>query len=137
VEVLQFLERTPHAPSREAFVADAERAGISRGIGQWLAMNLERRGDGLALKLDLVAIRALLDDYFRLDLWPVLESLPGRVRFDVVLGGRSRVFDDAERARLAAIAARAPERLRVHELPAAGHWVHVDDPEGVARVLLE
>jgi len=137
LQVLGFLERVGPVPSRNAFVAQAVAAGLPQGIAQWLAMNLQPRGDSLAVKLDLGAIRTLLDDYFRLDLWEVLEHPPGRVRFEVVLGGRSNVFDAAERARLQAIAARLPERVRVHELPNAGHWVHVDDPEGVARVLLE
>jgi esterase len=137
VQVFEFLERIGPVASRNAFVAAAVEVGLSRGIAQWLAMNLEPRGDSLAVKLDLGAIRQLLDDYFRLDLWEVLEHPPGRVRFDIVLGGKSEVFDAMERARLEDIAARRPERVRIHELPNAGHWVHVDDPDGVAQVLLD
>ncbi|MBS2028600.1 MAG: alpha/beta hydrolase [Deltaproteobacteria bacterium] len=137
LDVLAFLERVGPVPHRDAFVARGVDAGISAGIGQWLAMNLERRGDAMVLKLDLDAVRALLNDYFRIDLWEVLERPPGRVVFDVVLGGRSTVFDASERAKLQALAAAQPNRIRITELPNAGHWVHVDDPEGVARVLLQ
>jgi pimeloyl-ACP methyl ester carboxylesterase len=136
LQVLDFMARVKPVAARADFVAQAVAAGIAPGIAQWLAMNLERRGDALAVKLDLPAVRALLDDYFRLDLWEVLERPPGRVRFDVVLGGRSGVFDAADRARLEALAAREPARVKLEVLPDAGHWVHVDDPEGVARVLL-
>lgn len=136
LEVLAFLERVGQVATRAEFVQRARAAGMSQGIAQWLAMNLERRGESFEVKLELHAIRELLEDYFRLDLWEVLERPPGRVRFEVVLGGRSKVFDASERARLQAIAARLPERLVIHELPNAGHWVHVDDPEGVARLLL-
>lgn len=135
-QVLQFLERVGPTASRNAFVAAAEAAGLSRGIAMWLAMNLEKRGDDFVVKLDLHVIHALLEDYFRLDLWEVLEHPPGRVRFDVVLGGKSRVFSDEERARVLALAAREPSRLRVEVLPEAGHWLHVEDPDGVTRVLL-
>ena len=136
LQVLAFLERVREVDSRTAFVEQAMAAGLNEGHAQWLAMNLERHGDRLRVKLDLAGIHALLEDYFRVDLWEVLERPPGRVRFEVVLGGKSRVFDEAGRARLAAIAARLPGRLAVHELPDAGHWVHVDDPEGTARILL-
>jgi esterase len=137
LKVLAFLERVGPMPSRNAFVDAGVGAGLERGIAQWLAMNLVQRGDRFEVKLDLAAIHALLDDYFRRDLWEVFERPPGRVRFDVVLGGRSNVFDAAERARLNAIAERLPDRLRVFELSEAGHWVHVDDPEGTTRILLE
>lgn len=136
LQVLAFLERVGPVPTRNDFVTRAVQAGLSQGIGQWLAMNLERRGDQFEVKLDLHAVRELLEDYFRLDLWEVLEHPPGRVKLEVVLGGRSRVFDEAERARLQAIAARLPDRLAIHVLPEAGHWLHVDDPEGTARILL-
>ena len=137
LEVLAFLERVGAQPNRDAFITRAQEAGISLGIAQWLAMNLERRGESMVLKLDLEAIRSLLNDYFRIDLWKTLERPPGRVHFDIVLGGRSTVFDASERARLNAIVTAHPDRVRVTELPHAGHWVHVDDPEGVAKVLLE
>ena len=83
---------------------------------------------------------------------------------NVVVGGRSDRWSQAERRRLAeaergsaANAAPAggeeedeggaanggslPARLRrgslkVHVLPEAGHWVHVDDPEGLLRLLV-
>ena len=135
-QVLQFLERVGPMASRNAFVEAAEAAGLSRGIAMWLAMNLEQRGDTFVVKLDLNAIHALLEDYFRLDLWEVLERPPGRVRFDVVLGGKSRVFSDEERAHVLELARARPERISVEVLEEAGHWVHVEDPAGVTRILL-
>lgn len=136
LSVVQFLERVGPSPSRNAFIQKAHEAGLSRRIAPWLAMNLEQRGEVFVVKLDLHAIQALLEDYFRLDLWEVLERPPGRVRFDVVLGGKSRVFSDEERAQVLALAEARPERISVEVLPEAGHWVHVDDPAGVTRILL-
>lgn len=135
VRVLQLLQRVGPTPTRKAFVEQVVAAGQTLGLAQWLAMNLEQRGDAFVCKLDLAAVGELLEDYFRRDLWELLEQPPGRVRFDVVLGGRSSVFDAADRLRLEQAARARPERIRVHTLEQAGHWLHVDDPEGVAAVL--
>jgi esterase len=136
VEVISTLRRVGASfPTRQEFLAAVTARGVARGIADWLAQNLERRGEGVRFRLDLDAIEALLDDYFALDLWEILESPPGRVAFDVVVGGKSNVFDAEDRARLARAAETSPDRLRVHVLPEAGHWVHVDDPDGLFAVV--
>jgi len=107
--------------------------GHSRAIADWLAMNLERTPAGLELRIDLLGIRALLDSYFTSDLWPVLEASGAQV--DVVIGGRSRVWDEAHLARIRQLASEKPGRVRAHVLAEAGHWVHADDPSGVRAAL--
>ncbi len=134
--VLALLAQLPaRFERREDFIAQVHVAGHSRAIADWLAMNLERKPDGFALRLDLTGIRALLDSYFALDLWPVLERSSARV--DVVIGGRSRLWDAPRLQRLEVLARDQAGKLRVHILADAGHWVHVDDPQGLRRALLE
>jgi pimeloyl-ACP methyl ester carboxylesterase len=120
--------------SREDFFTLMRDAGYTRGLVEWLAMNVRSKTrdlrDGVELRLDLDAIGALLDDYFATDLWSVVEQPKVEQAFCVVIGGRSNVFDPADRARLAELAQRSP-RLVVKVLESAGHWVHVDDPEGL------
>jgi esterase len=147
-ETLAVIELLARAPARfgdrAEFIAYVHEHGQSRAIADWLAMNLERVEGGFRLRTDLQLIRALLDDYFRRDLWDVLERSSARI--DLVIGGRSRVWGPADQARARDLAAqrlfaRAPEAalrpdgLRVHVLPDAGHWVHVDDPAGTAAAL--
>jgi pimeloyl-ACP methyl ester carboxylesterase len=133
--VLDFLEALPDPlPSRERFFELAAAAGLGRGVAEWLAMNVRREGDVLRLRLDLAAIRALVADYFAEDIFPVLASTSAARRVDVVLGGRSKTVSRADRARLDALAGGA-RHLEVHELPHAGHWVHVDDPDGLFAVV--
>lgn len=135
--VLSLLERMgTHFPTREAFVAGVEQGGFSREIANWLAMNLRPTGTDYVFKLDLAAIRALLDDYFARDLWTVFEQPPGAVQLHVVIGGRSPVFDAHDRARMAHAALASGGRVVVHTLANAGHWVHVDDPEGLFAALV-
>jgi esterase len=132
--VIALLERAPaRFRDRAEFIAYVHEHGHSRAIAEWLAMNLERSEGGFRLRTDLQLIRALLDDYFQRDLWEVLERSTARV--DLVVGGRSRVWGPSELARARELAARRPDGLRVHLLPQAGHWVHVDDPAGSAAAL--
>lgn len=136
VAVVELLGRLPRRhPSREAFVEAVVAGGHARELATWLAMNLEREGDGFALAIDPARIRAMLDDYFAVDLWPVLDALPGRMSVDVLVGGRSAVLSAEDRARLARGAAAHPGRLRVHVVEEAGHWVHVDAPDATVAVL--
>lgn len=115
----------------DAIVAD----GHSADVAAWLAMNLDRGDAGWTLRIDPDAIHAMLDDYFARDLWPVVESPPGRVVIDVVIGEKSTVFDpaDVERARLAV--ARNPDRVHLHIVEDAGHWVHVDAMERTSGII--
>jgi esterase len=132
--VLEMLDRAPrHYARREDFIEFVHAEGHSRAIADWLAMNLERRPDGFALQIDLAGIHALLDSYFSIDLWSVLEQ--SQAQIDVVIGGRSKVWDQTHRERLEVLAARNPA-LHVHVLAEAGHWVHVDDPAGLRAALV-
>lgn len=132
--VLDMLDRLPpHFETRAAFGKHVEAQGFSRMLADWLAMNLDRSEQGLRFRLDLTAIRALIEDYFAHDLWSVIEETPARV--DLVIGKRSEVWSEPDLARAEALHAREPERVRVHVLPNAGHWVHVEDASGVMGAL--
>lgn len=134
MEVLDLLERLPTTyDRRDQFVELVHAAGHSRAIADWLAMNLARTEAGFVLAIDLPAVRSLLDSYFSLDLWSVLEG--SSAQLDVVIGGRSRVWDAPDRERLRALAASKGGRLRMHVLPEAGHWVHVDGAQELRTLL--
>ncbi len=138
MRVLSTLEDAPAVfATREAFVAHLGQAGIDKGIGQWLAMNLERDEAGFRFRLSLSRIRSLLASYFATDCWPLLERLAvdDGPRFHLVIGARSKVFDVNERERAEVLVSRSSGRCTVDVLQ-TGHWVHVDDFEGTVRVLL-
>ncbi|HEX2571454.1 MAG TPA: alpha/beta hydrolase [Polyangia bacterium] len=121
--------------SRGEFVSRLEAAGFPRSLAEWLAMNLVREEERYRFAVDLGAIRALLDDFFTTDLWPVVEHPPGPVRLHMVIGEHSDTVGPADRRRLEQAAGTSGGRLAVHTLP-TGHWVHVDDPEGLLALLL-
>ena len=134
--IIALLEKIgPRFASRQEFIDLVMKAGQDEAMSRWLAMNLVHEGDSLVLRLDLPSIRALLLDYLTLDLWPVVENPPGNLQLHLILGGKSRVFDETERARAHEAAAHHPGRVVVHTLEKAGHWLHVDDPEGLFSVI--
>ena len=129
--VLGAIEAMPdRIASREQFIEIIEAQGHTHAIAAWLAMNLRREGDGYRFRLDVSALRPLLSDYFATDLWPLIEQ-PDPLRsqvIHVVVGGRSEVFGPESRARLEV--AFGP-LIRAHVLDKAGHWLHVDDFDGL------
>lgn len=141
LDVLDALEKAPKiVASREAFVAALRGLGTSEMLARWLAMNLVRVADAAEeqyrFRLDLRAIRRLLDDYFQCDLWPVVEQPPAGLSVHLVIGGRSSVFDAHDRERAERAVIDHPDRVDLVILPEAGHWIHVDDPQGVLNALL-
>jgi pimeloyl-ACP methyl ester carboxylesterase len=122
LEVLEMLRSVPDRyATREEFVELVVARGQPMMVARWLAMNLVAGDDGFRLRLDLDAIDALLASYFATDLWRVLEE--PRIPIDLVIGGRSAVFDEEARER----ALRAANDLvRVQVIENAGHWVHVN-----------
>jgi len=133
-EVLDLLEALPPLlSSRRAFVERMRASGQSPGVAAWLAMNLEPVEGGVRLGVDLQAMESLLGEVLRRDDWPLLESPPPGLRLHFVLGGRSTTVDGAARARLERLAEAG--RLELTVLPGAGHWLHVDDPEGTFRAV--
>lgn len=136
VELLDGL-RGPWA-RRDDFVDEVVAHGQSRGLAQWLAMNLDGRPEGFVFRLDLRRIHALLDDYFTVDLWPVVERAAhahAAPAVHLVIATRSRVYSHDERLRAAQLEAVAEGFVTV-DLLDAGHWLHVEQPQEVLEALL-
>ena len=124
-------------PSRDAFIAAVEAHGVARSLGQWLAMNLEPRQGGFVFKLSMPRIHALIGDYLAVDLWPVVEGAARTrrgPRVHLVVGTKSTVYSPEELARARTLEAQSAGHVTV-DLLNAGHWVHVEDPQGLSEVL--
>ena len=120
--------------SRAEFVAALGEHGYASGIGQWMAMNLEAGDGGYRWRIDFDVMEALMRDFFRTELWEVLEALEGP-EIHLVRATESSVLDSDAVIRAEA-AGRANGRVWVHELE-GGHWINTDNPEGVLRLLVE
>ncbi len=128
-------------PTRDDFTREVVLRGESRAIAQWLAMNLVRRADGFHWGLELPRIRSLLQSYFEYDAWPAMERVFGGIdsskstRLHLVAGSESTVYDDVERKRAESLVQVSGGRVHFVTLQ-GGHWLHVDNPEGVSEYLI-
>lgn len=134
VRVLELMERLPRTwVKRDDFVATVVAEGHEVALAQWLAMNIVPDAHGtLVNRLDLPAMRSLLESYYATDLWSVAldPALPGSL--EMVIADRSRTVSEADRARLA----QAPPHVHVHHVD-AGHWLHIEAPASVVELLVQ
>lgn len=127
---------TTPATDRAHVIAELQGLGLSSGIANWLATNLRRDETGFTWRFNLDAIHELMLDYFRVDLWPVLESRASDSDFRVVVAEQSDRWAPENRLRLQRLVEGAHEAenpsagaaVRLHVVPNAGHWLHVDNP---------
>ncbi len=132
-DVLYIVDTLTRAPVPAAdrgvlrgYLADA---GLSPMLVSWLLTSARREADGWRFVWDLDGVQRLMRAYFTTDLWDVAFATHAQL----VRAGRSdrwRQDDLDEAARAAALGA-----IGWHELPDAGHWLHVDDPDGVIEIL--
>lgn len=131
VSVLELMERLPKTwASRDAFVSAVLAEGHPQGLAQWLGMNVVAEGDGYTLRLDLAAVREMLQDYYAQDLWPIALD-PAFGDLELVIADRSDTLSAADRTRLAS----APPHVHTHHVD-AGHWLHIDAPGSVVDLLV-
>lgn len=132
--IVELLTELPaEFPDRNAFTAWVEERGVTRPVAMWLAMNVRPvpNTTRFAFRLDIAPIRAMMEDYFAEDLWPVLENPLGRMETHLIAGAESEVLDQSDRER-----GRALPRVTVDVIPNAGHWVHVDAPDALRELVL-
>jgi esterase len=129
--VIRHLERIPlPIARREDLVAALQSAGFSAELAGWMTTNLRRTDGGLVWAFDLDAVREMIEDYWRVDLEPALSdpALP----LSLVRAGRSDRWPSEVIERYAR---RAHPGVEFHLLPDAGHWLHIDDPDGLHRLI--
>jgi len=120
--------------SRTALEAALGARGLPSTVARWMTTNLRPDGEGLAWRFEVAAVRAMVESFWRTDLWPEVDRLAGRVCVVVVRAGRGARFSPTEQARIdAAVARGALEELVV---PHVGHWLHTEDPEALLALLV-
>lgn len=133
-QMLHILRRLPGPfPSRAAGIESLQREGVDGLVAAWMATNLEPEGDEYRWRIDLDAIESLLRDFFRTDLWDVIEHPPSHVELHVVKAEDSSVLSEAAWTRLLE-AGRRSGRVFVHSV-AGGHWVNSQNPQALLDLL--
>jgi esterase len=120
-------------PSRAEAVAGLQEHGYQQGLAQWMAMNLEPQDGVYRWALDWDAMESLLVDFFRTELWEVVESPPPGVEIHFAKATQSDTLDGDAVARVEA-AERSNGRVFLHHLE-GGHWINTDNPDAVVELL--
>lgn len=122
-------------PSREALVEGLAPHGYAAPLANWLGMNLERDGSEFRWKLDWDGVEEMLRDYFRTDVWDVVEDPPSGTEVHIVRASESRSLADEDVQRIESAAARGATTY-LHELE-GGHWINVDNPDAVVSLMVD
>lgn len=123
-------------PSRELVARILQDNGLPQTVAQWLATNLVPTRAGFVWRVDFDALEALLTDYYNADLRPFVEKTRSRPTLHFVKASQSHVLSDAAYAFLSQQKQKG-RPVFVHQLPDSGHWLHVDNPDGLLHILAQ
>ncbi len=131
--MLRAIRRHPGPfASRDELVRALGGEGVQPGIAQWMATNLEQTDGEYRWRLDFDVMEELLQDFFRTDLWDIVEASAGpRIHF--VRAESSSVLSEEAATQIEA-AARASGRVFLHRVQ-GGHWLNADNPDALVELL--
>lgn len=132
--VLTFIEELPDPIVRRSDAQEhlIER-GLSRAVAGWMATNLVPVEGGFGWHFERHTLAALLEDYWREDLWPIADAPPEGLEVHLVRAANSDRWTSEDIAHLDALA--HVDGTTVHVLANAGHWLHVDAPDALLALL--
>jgi pimeloyl-ACP methyl ester carboxylesterase len=132
--MMQLLKRLPQQfVSRDEAIGAMTSFGVSTPVAQWMVMNLERRHDHFAWRMNLDHIESLLRDYYRSSFWDELAAPPPGLRIHIIKASGSDHIPPEQCQRLDHIA-HATGQIELHRLQ-GGHWLNVDNPAGMIELL--
>lgn len=115
--------------SRHEALAGITAGGFAAPVAAWMSTNLAFADGRYRWTLDFRVMRALMDDFFRGDLWDLVEAPPPGLEIHVVKATQSSVLDGEAVERLAAAEA-TQHGVHLHHLE-GGHWLNTDNPDGL------
>lgn len=134
--MLQRLLASPATfADRAAAVGYVREAGFDEPTARWMATNLERHGDAWRWALDAAPLSNLLADFRSTDLWAAVETSPPGSDLHFVRATRGSIVSDADADRLRDAAARG-QPVTLHRVD-GGHWLHVDNPDGLLELIAD
>lgn len=151
--VLSIVASAPNPiPDRAWVTRTCEAQGVSKGITAWLASNVVANSaaaaaGGYQWAFDPTTAASLYASYLSTNSWDVLLSPPAHVDVHLVVATRSSRWGHSDMQAQLAAAVRAQQQrdatprtpagagtFHVHQLD-SGHWVHVDNPAGLSKLL--
>ena len=115
-------------PSRQSLVTLLMQAGFTEGLSRWMTTNLTAVEGGYDWRFHLDGIESMIMDYFKQDLWHLVEL----AQFSDVYVLRAKNSDRWTEKMMSRLQNSLAQLII---LPDSGHWVHVDNPEGLMMIL--
>ena len=132
--MLKVLRRIPGPfESRDEAVELLAAEGVSRPIALWMTTNLDWRGEEYRWRLDLDDMESLLRDFFRTDLWPVVEAPRNGLELHFVRATESPVLSAEAVGRIRSAGERTGQ-VFLHEVR-GGHWLNADNPDALVELI--
>lgn len=132
-QMLEVIRRMPREfASRNELIGQLAKTGVAIPIAQWMATNLELVDGRYRWRFNFDSLEEMLRDFFKQDLWDVLESPPGQMQIHVVKAQQSNVLSPAAIERVHQLSANG--RVFLHEVP-GGHWVNAESPDALLALM--
>jgi esterase len=132
--VLRILRALPGPfDDREAAVDDLVARGIARPTAMWLATNLSWRDGAYHWRLDFDDMEAMLRDFYRTDLWELVEDPRPGLETHFIRATGSSVLD-AEAVERIRAAGLETGRVFLHEVT-GDHWLNADNPDALVELM--
>jgi esterase len=132
--LLRILRTVPDRyDSRDDAVAALEEQGLEQGLSLWMATNLESRDGAYRWRLDLDDMEAMLLDFYRADLWSIVENPRAGLEIHFVRATGSSVLSADAVGRIRA-AGEATGQVFLHEVQ-GGHWLNAENPDALVDLM--
>jgi esterase len=132
-DLIRLARRLPSTfESRDHAVVALGENGVVRPVALWMATNLEPADEGYRWRFDLDDMEAMLQDFYRTDLWSIIEEPRSDLVIHVVRATGSPILsaDAVGRIRAAGV---ATGRVFLHEV-SGGHWLNADNPDALVEL---
>ena len=138
IDALQSINPENYENRQQLSEALHKEHHLDIGLAQWLTSSVTSTSDGLEWGFDLSVINALMPEFKSQDFVGKIEHLilSGNQNNTVhlVRGGKNAAWTGDVVSKLQGLSTRSNGRFILHELPNAGHWVHVDDLPGLVNL---
>ena len=146
--VLNIVEKVPMPlNSREELYSILDEMGLgSKMLQRWLGSSLKRiqnsktneeqstrNEDRYVWSFDIQGMKELYHDYLTIDTWDILAS--GNINYHVVAAENNKNWNDQAKGRVVKAVEASNGRTKFHIQPNVGHWLHSEDPKGVAGLI--
>jgi pimeloyl-ACP methyl ester carboxylesterase len=137
---------SPPFPTAEYAVQELMKQGVSLPIAQWLTINLREHKDhkgAFTWGFDIDVATELFEDFIALDMWHAVHAFDGRgkahggrdAHLHFVRAGKNPLWSMGNQLERFDQVTRSNSLVRLHTMPHVGHWLHVEDVQGLVALL--